>query len=211
MFPLDLPQLPPDFEQFGVCVTVESSDKQFVSWVRENAIDNEYDEFRSGGDSWWLEVTLETWDDSTSHLHVEAMREMPRGGKRRSVLELSALISGFIEKASKESLLINSRARIPVLRSDIPEHGMLAELLRYSRKSCGSAFSLRGATLDIEDDVFTKLSFNYRKRDDTLFVELWAQCGIEFATDYLVRIVELMRLGADCFVFERVSREASHV
>ncbi len=210
---INLPRLPSEFDEFGGCVTVETTNASLVQWVRANSRERAVARFSDGGEPRWLVVTLEAWDDQTAHLHVETTRQKPRVPDEglSKADDLVVLISSFVEKSSSESPVICSLVRLPVPRAEIPPYGTIGKLLGFTRKAYGASLSLNSARLDIDDDVFTKLAFNYLEEDEIVYVELRARTAVLFDSDYLVRLVALMQIGADCFVFERSSREVSSV
>jgi hypothetical protein len=207
-----IPKLPVEFIEFGGCVTFETDKPELVSWVASNGLDSVVAKFSDGGHPCWLEVSIESWDEKKKiHLHVETSRVKPKHASDndlRDAKDLVAIVSEFVEKIVSESPVIVSRARLSVPRVEIPEHGIIGRLLRFDQRSCGASFSVNGASLDIDDEVFTAM--NFRENGDAVFVELWAESGIQFDSDFLIRLVELMQIGTDCYVFERSSREVTN-
>lgn len=211
MIDLVLPKLPDGFAQFGVCAIIEAHDEKVVRWVRKHSLDDAVAEFRDqDGEQRWLEVNIDTRDDESVHLHVEISREKLKSkDKPRNIEELVKSITSFLDKVGGERVVM-SRARIPVHRSEIPANGTIGRLLSFSSESCGAKFSVQGASLDIEDDAFSRLTFNYREKDQKVYVELWAISMVDFDREYLACLAELMETGAECYVYERITREPSH-
>ncbi len=215
---ITLPKLPPDFAEFGGCVSFSSENQELIDWVKAHSIDHAVATFTERGEPRWLSVTLDAWECDvdethgiTIHLHVETSRVRPSRAddvELRPAEGLVITISEFIEKAVAESPTIESRAQLIVPRADIPEHGIIGRLLRFHQRSCGASFTVDQVSLKIEDEVFSRLHF--REEDDEVRVNLWAETEVVFENDYLVKIVELMRIGVDCYVFERSSREVTN-
>lgn len=165
----------------------------------------------------WVETSLHICaeDDNSIHLHIDVYRNDPRKSKGKAkkwdgvakpIAEFLKLAKEAVEKEGEE-VYCQSRARFRVARRDIPEYGMIAGLLNFQKTSCSKSFSLTGAVLEIEDDVFDLLRFRYDEDKEVVFVELWASGPVDLNGEYLARFAELMEVGAEYFVLEGSERE----
>lgn len=212
-----LPQLGRYFERIGTCIVVDPASPALVRWVRKNATDDEVVKvYGDGSDTRWLEVTLEAWDDETVHLHTELTKGEPsdeRKRKKRRAFAASALvkkITTFIAKAGECEAYVQLGCRLSIPRSEVPSNSTIGRLLPFSRKAGSATVQLKGAKLDIADELFKKLTFQESEDGETITVTLSAFDLIPVGIDFMLQAAELMEAGAACFVFERVSSEVSH-
>ena len=56
--------------------------------------------------------------------------------------------------------------------------------------------------MSIDAEIFHKLRWEYDKDDNTVCAEIFARSECEIEEGYLVKLVELMRDGFDCFILE---------
>lgn len=155
---------------------------------------------------------METWDKETIHLHVEISRTEPEDeeGRHCNFDDIVKIITECVEKIAGKEVYVRFRGYLPVARKDIPSQSAVGKLLAFSRKAGGAEMSLNGASLKIGDEIFSRLMFNYDDDDEMAFVTLCAREECEIDEGYMDALGELMEAGADAFVFERISREASH-
>lgn len=204
-----IPVILDGIEQFGACAIFDEGHEELREWARDLQQTDSCCVYDEDGQERWLTLSLNCCKDHV-HFHIEISRVDLRTSKEDELVPLDQLtgtIDKVIERASGIEAVVQSRGRLRIPRKEIPEHGIIANLLGFKKQSCGATFSLRSGSLDIEDESFTKLDFRFDEEDNEVRTQLWAAASLELEHDYLDGLMELMSTGADCFVFERIARE----
>lgn len=216
-----IPRMFPACEQIGACTLIDTDDASLLKYAKDNAVDCATAKFKADGQKRWIRLWLNAVEsdrqgddvESTIHFHVEVYRQEPEiviDDKKLSITEITNHISRFIEKACDITGYASSRCRMKVPRADIPENGVIAQLLRFRHEACDAELSLDGASISIRDDFFEKMSFHYHEKQNAVSVELWSSCEIDINPGYLSKLSKLAMIGADCFVLQRISKGMSH-
>ena len=209
---ISIPSLPPDIRQFGSCIIFDEEIEELMVWVQSHQ-KRSVSHFQEDGEDRWLSLALDACDDEDHvHFHVEIARIDLRNSKDEQLCdhnELLTLIDDFLEQAAEIEAVAQMRGRFRIARRDIPENGIIGSLLSFKKKSCGAPFALKGAKLEVDHEWFTTLDFNYDDESEEVRAQLWGIAGMELDHEYLKELLEIMATGADCFIFERVSKEAS--
>lgn len=212
MSQLVLPTFSPRWQHFCLCVMIEPWDG-VAEWFEKNGLDKASAEFHDAdGKRWFVEAILEMYAQDAVHLHIE-LCEGDTTDDSATQVELSSILQSlneFIGMAAAQEGFAIAHGRLVVPRTEIPEHGLIGKLLNASHQSCGAAMALSGATFNMDDDAFTKMSFSHDAESEEVTVELWAEGFAEVDEELLSSFVELISTGTDCFVFERVSREQAN-
>lgn len=219
MVPFSIPELIAYCHTIGACIVVEDADPKLADLARTLGDKVHLATFGEGDESRWIEIAIDDWDEKGTHFHIEIHRgdiDLDAIGRPFTECEfgkLKSLVGEFIELAglgSEQFAVSQCELRVP--QSELPQHGTIATLLAFERRSCDASFGLSGATLDIEDDFFDRLHFRLNPKDKQLVhVNLWASSFFTLDSEFLNELADLLEIGVDCFVFEQISREeASH-
>jgi len=212
-----LPKLPQQFCETGICLSVEHIAEDLLEWVKHNQLLEGNAIVDSDGERMEIELTLNPYDDDESgrgaHLHIELRRvDMDDQLSLTTTLEsILGLVSDFIRKTAGEEAFCVCRSRLYISRADIPEDGIIANLLHFKRRLYDTSFALTDASLRVEDDVFDSLRFRYNEEKDRVMAELWASQYITVSEEFFTEFAKLMETGVDCFVFDGLVREPSDV
>lgn len=206
--PVTIPKLPPLLIQSGSCIVFQTSDDTLLAWARANE-GNLRANNGSGDDALWVDLNVNAWHDNRVHFHIERGRAefSDIQAERRSFTEVEQKIAEFIELADGNPLCIKSRAVLCVRRSELPEVGIICRLLRTTGTACGVPLSLSGGYLDVDDSLFTKITFSTQEEAGAVHVTLDYRSEDILEGGFLPNADDIAKTGADCFIFERITPE----
>lgn len=157
----------------------------------------------------WLRILLDSEDGTHGHLHFDIGRDSVydelQSLETVDVSEVHKLVERFTDQAV--DMVLSAEYSIPL--DQLPARGMIRTLFEVGTESCGAYLSVDGASMSIDDDLFTKIRWYYNEKKDCIEVTLVARKESVIDDKYLEDVVELMRNGVECFIFE-TSEELRH-
>ncbi|HUY88878.1 MAG TPA: hypothetical protein VMV10_09105 [Pirellulales bacterium] len=191
---------------------MKTTDATILEWARANECSVVGLDDSHGPPPIWVEVAIDLWDEQTIHFHIERYRSN-QSNEWSTLCDFQVVvkkITEFIALASERPLCIKTKGRMTVQNADLPERGLIARLLRTSDMACGVPISLTGGFLDVDNDLFTRIYFRQTAKKDAVNIEIDFQTEDRFGLDFLSKADEILKLGANCFIFERIVSEASN-
>lgn len=205
-----IPSISPDFLHTAFTLDFPPADDGLFAWAESNSVSRSYAEWKIGNEPARLVFSLEPRKHNQAvTARIEVAREAFRPGTSISTDDIVKKITDLFARTSGQQCALRTSVRVRVARSDIPEHGMIAGLLRASWRAGTALLSVRGSVLEIEDQVFSRLTFNQSYDKSNVFVELYSSSDVTIGPTTLTLAHELMFVGVERFVFERITREAS--
>ena len=204
----------PDFRdellyELSACACACREDNKGVGWPEKG--DTYLESGYSGHDHpAWIRLILDANDGEHCHFHVEVSREKFDASSWFKSTSEGELVAA-IEKLRGLTLDATLIAKYRVPMDSIPRRGIMRSLLGVSTQACGAEMFLSGATMDVESDLFRRITWQLSDTDrDQVNVKVEAQSASTVGDDYLTRFVEVMRDGLDCFVFESTKEKTDN-
>ncbi|MCH8216356.1 MAG: hypothetical protein IH892_06245, partial [Planctomycetes bacterium] len=150
----------------------------------------------------WLRLLLDLEDGKPGHFHFDIGRDSVYGEQKSLEIVDINEVHKLVDRFAGLDVRIALSAEYSIPLNQLPERGMISTLLGVETESCGVNLSVDGASMSIEDDVFTRIRWFYNKNKKCIEANLEAQTESEIDDEYLEDAVELMRVGLECFIFE---------